>query len=64
MLTREELEAFAGLDKSYVEMDRKISESAPIVQFIKMDFEVETKSDGMVIDEVWVCKHGGHTKAT
>lgn len=56
-LTREEFEAFKGLDDSYNEMQDKIEKSAPKCHFTVMNLEHGER------DEMWwECEHCGHAK--
>lgn len=55
-LTDEEIAAFKGLDDSYVEMERRISEVAPTCHFRKM-FLDECEGESW-----WECSVCGHTK--
>ena len=56
-LTQEELDAFAGLDASYEEMDKKLQESAPRCHCSPMDYV-----QGEHYEVWWECLTCGHTK--
>ena len=56
-LTQKEIEAFEGLNESYIEMDRQLQEIAPTCHLTKMFF------DECDVESWWECKHCGHTKA-
>ena len=57
-LTQEEYDAFAGLDASYEEMDRRLYEAAPKCHFTKMSYEQGEVGEG----DWWECLHCGHVK--
>ena len=57
-LTREEFEAFEGLDQLYRDMEDSMT--PPMCHFTFMEMEYGDDGDRSV--EWWECKHCGHTK--
>lgn len=58
--SQEELNAFIGLNDSYIEMDRKNAERAPKCHFTPMSLH---QGDGEnYANQWWECHHCGHTK--
>ena len=55
MLTKDETEAFQGLDESYEKAEQKIN--VPKCHFAPMSYEASDH------EEWWICHHCGHTKS-
>lgn len=55
-LTAEEIEAFDGLNQSYMDMEDRINKTAPRCHFRPMAFEQEG------YEAWWECSHCGHTR--
>lgn len=55
-LTKEEFEAFEGLDYSYEKMQEEIEKTAPKCHFTIMNLEVGED------ESWWECEHCGHTR--
>ena len=59
-LTQEEIEAFNGLNESYIEMSESHAEIAPRCHFKPMAFD---RGDGESYNNTWwECETCGHTK--